>query len=157
MKVAILVLGVALSLPATAQNRPAIDVATFTPRGVANAVNETGWKHLGETDDASYWFAYWTGDNSQGTAVVLKYADKSIGDAYTTIKVVTGFADCRGAKAGTYPTYLLNSTVEIDDASTGSPPPGYSDVPMLGSVPLHRGTALAEAVKRTCDAVAQDH
>jgi hypothetical protein len=153
MKVVLAMLALLLAVPLHAQQTTQIDVAAFTPRGVTAAVRETGWKPLGESEDASYWYAYWTGDQSQGTAVVLKSADKSIGDAYTTIKVVTGFADCRGAKAGTYPTHLMNTSVEVDDASTGYPPPGYSDVPMLGAVPLHRGTALTEAVKRTCDAV----
>jgi hypothetical protein len=154
MKLVLAVLALFLSMPLAAQQAPRLDVAAFTTRGVAAAVHETGWQPLGDVEDATYWYAYWTGDPSQGTAVVLKSADKSIGDAYTTIKVVSGFADCRGAKAGTYPTYLMNTSVEVDDASTGYPPPGYSDVPMLGAVPLHRGTALAEAVKRTCDAVA---
>lgn len=142
---------------AVAQQAPRLDVASFTPRSVAEAVRESGWKRLGETDQASFWYAYWTGDPAQGTGVVLKSADKSIGNAYTIIKVLVGFADCRGAKSGNYPTYLMNTSVEVDDAATGLPPPGYSDVPMLGPVPLQRGTALAEAVKRSCDRASASH
>lgn len=87
-----------------------------------------------------------------GTVVILKTADKAIGDGYTTIKLFSGFADCRGASQGKYPTHLMNVAVEVDDAATGFPPPGYSDVPMIGNIALVRGTVIAEAVKRSCDA-----
>jgi hypothetical protein len=157
MKPMLVMLLFLLAMPLPAQQASRHGVASFTPRGVMNAVRETGWMHLGESNESSFWYAYWTGDPSQGTGVILKSADKSIGDTYTTIKVIVGFADCRGAKEGNYPTYLMNTSIEVDDAATGYPPPGYSDVPMLGPVPLQRGTALAEAVKRSCDRASASH
>lgn len=133
-----------------------LDMASFTPRQFFAAVVENPWKALGENETTKYWYSYWVDRQMNGVAVILKGADKGIGDNFTTVRFVSGFADCLRSP-GAYPSYLVHTSVEVDDASTGYPPPGYSDVPMLGSVPLHRGTALAEAVKRTCDAVAQAH
>jgi hypothetical protein len=133
-----------------------LDVASFTPRQFFRGVVDNPWRELANTDQTKYWYSYWIDHQMGGVFVMLKGADKGIGDNFTTVRFVSGLADCL-RNPGIYPSYLMHTSVEVDDASTGYPPPGYSDVPMLGDVPLQRGTALAEAVKHSCDAVTQAH
>lgn len=133
-----------------------LDMASFTPRQFFRGILDNPWKELADTDSTKYWYSYWVDHEMGGVFVMLKGADKGIGDNFTTVRLVSGLADCLHSP-GTYPAYLMHTNVEVDDAATGLPPPGYSDVPMLGPVPLQRGTALAEAVRKSCDRASDSH
>lgn len=129
-----------------------IDVPNFTPRGAAAAITENGWIHLGESDQASFWYSYWNGDPDNGVFVVVKMANKSIGSGYTTITSAMGQADCSGAKTGSYPAALVHATIDTVSAATGQPVLASGPTPLM-DYPLTRGTAVANAVKAACDKV----
>jgi hypothetical protein len=126
-----------------------MDVAKYSTRNAYGIVQQSGWIDMTDTDNARFWFAYGSKDLRDVT-VALKIATKSIGDGYTTIETDIGSVDCSHASAGIFPNVLHMFVSQTDDANSGGPVPGYSDLPPVANVPLERGTAIAEAVKRSC-------
>lgn len=127
-----------------------LDVATFSPRGFGDVHN---WHHLGESESSTYWSAHWPDNSGQGTGIILKIGEKSIGDGYSTISTIAGYVDCSGAARGAYPIALNIVSFETVSAITGQ----WLASDHANEVVLSRGTALAAAVKHSCDEVARDH
>lgn len=142
-------LGLLLLGPAVAQNGK-VDVAAFSPRGFGDVHN---WHRLGESESSTYWSAHWPDSSGQGTGIILKIGQKSIGDGYSTVSTVAGYADCSGAARGAYPVALNMVSFETVSAITGQ----WQGSDHAPEVALARGTALANAVKYSCDEVARNH
>lgn len=127
-----------------------LDVEKFTPR----EFGRVEWFRLGDNESTTFWYAFKV-DEAFGTYIMLKSGTKALGNnSYTMVSVISGFGDCRSSATGDYPAALWNAQLEKFSAANGVPSPGFSEPASLGELPVERGNALADAVKRSCDAVA---
>lgn len=133
-----------------------LDMASFTPAAFMPAVEDNGWALLGENESTAYWYSFWIEKQKGGVGVVLKGANKGIGDDYTTVDFVSGSVDCLHSSKGTYPSFLNMGRETTLSAASGYPIPGSPGPVNLGNVPLSRGLVISEAVKMACDRVASN-
>lgn len=133
-----------------------IDMASFTPASFMSAAEDNGWSALGENESTRYWYSFWVDRQMNGVGIVLKGANKGIGDEYTTVDIVSGYVDCLHSSPGSYPEFLNMAQQTTLSAASGFPIPGMPGSLNLGNIPLSRGLAISEAVKLSCDRVASN-
>jgi TonB family protein len=132
------------------------DVASFTPPEMSGA----HWLKLGDSQTEAYWYSHsiqrigciGTGkvDNRCATVnVALKGATKALGAGYSALSILRGTVICNSYALPQELFDAILSTVSVHSVPMRELTSDYA----ARQITLQRGTALADAVIRTCKAV----